>query len=106
MCLIYAVVPNRKLSLRSILPGLFFDSRLDAIITNFGLYVKYFSSRIASYQIIGSFIILMLWLNFATIIILGAIVNAVVDEYLSGDKEKKQPSFEQRLFRWFKKKNK
>ena len=89
MCLIYAVVPNRKLSLRSILPGLFFDSRLDAIITNFGLYVKYFSSRIASYQIIGSFIILMLWLNFAaTIIILGAIVNAVVDEYLSGDKEK------------------
>ena len=31
----------------------------------------------------------MLWLNFAaTIIILGAIVNAVVDEYLSGDKEK------------------
>lgn len=55
----------------------------------FGLYVKYFSSRIASYQIIGSFIILMLWLNFAaTIIILGAIVNAVVDEYLSGDKEK------------------
>ena len=71
----------------------------------FGLYVKYFSSRIASYQIIGSFIILMLWLNFAaTIIILGAIVNAVVDEYLSGDKEKKQPSFEQRLFRWFKKK--
>ena len=37
---------------------------------------------------------------------LGAIVNAVVDEYLSGDKEKKQPSFEQRLFRWFKKKNK
>ena len=85
MCLIYAVVPNRKLSLR--------------------LYVKYFSSRIASYQIIGSFIILMLWLNFAaTIIILGAIVNAVVDEYLSGDKEKKQPSFEQRLFRWFKKK--
>ena len=34
-----------------------------------------------------------------------AIVNAVVDEYLSGDKEK-QPSFEQRLFRWFKKKNK
>ena len=64
-------------------------------------------ARIASYQIIGSFIILMLWLNFAaTIIILGAIVNAVVDEYLSGDKEKKQPSFEQRLFRWFKKKNK
>ena len=37
----------------------------------------------------------------ATIIILGAIVNAVVDEYLSGDKEKQQ-----RLFRWFKKKNK
>ena len=108
MCLIYAVVPNRKLSLRSILPGAIFSTVGWMLLSQiFGLYVKYFSSRIASYQIIGSFIILMLWLNFAaTIIILGAIVNAVVDEYLSGDKEKKQPSFEQRLFRWFKKKNK
>ena len=106
MCLIYAVVPNRKLSLRSILPGAIFSTVGWMLLSQiFGLYVKYFSSRIASYQIIGSFIILMLWLNFAaTIIILGAIVNAVVDEYLSGDKEKKQPSFEQRLFRWFKKK--
>ena len=106
MCLIYAVVPNRKLSLRSILPGAIFSTVGWMLLSQiFGLYVKYFSSRIASYQIIGSFIILMLWLNFAaTIIILGAIVNAVVDEYLSGDKEKKQPSFEQRLFRWFKRK--
>lgn len=32
----------------------------------------------------------MLWLNFVVmIIILGVIVNVVVDEYLFGDKEKK-----------------
>ena len=72
----------------------------------FGLYVKYFSSRIASYQIIGSFIILMLWLNFAaTIIILERLSTlSLMNTYL--EIKKKQPSFEQRLFRWFKKKNK
>ena len=64
MCLIYAVVLIGNYRYVLFCQGLFFDSRLDAIITNFGLYVKYFSSRIASYQIIGSFIILMLWLNF------------------------------------------
>ena len=59
----------------------------------FGLYVKYFSSRVASYQIIGSFIILMLWLNFAaTIIILGAIINAVVAEYSTNKKSQMRKS--------------
>ena len=71
MCLIYAVVPNRKLSLRSILPGAIFSTVGWMLLSQiFGLYVKYFSSRIASYQIIGSFIILMLWLNFAATIII------------------------------------
>ncbi|MBO0439100.1 YihY/virulence factor BrkB family protein [Candidatus Enterococcus ikei] len=88
MCLIYRVVPNAKLSFRSIIPGAVFATVGWMLLSQvFGLYIKYFSSKIASYQIIGSFIILMLWLNFAaTIIILGGIINAVVKEYLSNEK--------------------
>ncbi len=38
-----------------------------------------------------SFIVLMLWLNFATtIIILGGIINAVVQEYVTGHQIKKR----------------
>lgn len=88
MCLIYRVVPNAKLNFRSIIPGAIFATVGWMLLSQvFGLYIKYFSSKIASYQIIGSFIILMLWLNFAaTIIILGGIINAVVKEYLSNEK--------------------
>ncbi|WP_086313957.1 membrane protein [Enterococcus sp. 7F3_DIV0205] len=88
MCLIYRVVPNAKLSFRSIIPGAVFATGGWMLLSQaFGLYIKYFSSKIASYQIIGSFIILMLWLNFAaTIIILGGIINAVVKEYISNEK--------------------
>ncbi|EOL47492.1 YihY/virulence factor BrkB family protein [Enterococcus caccae] len=88
MCLIYRVVPNAKLTFRSIIPGAVFATAGWMLLSQaFGLYIKYFSSKIASYQIIGSFIILMLWLNLAaTIIILGGIINAVVKEYLSNEK--------------------
>ncbi|MGX7149236.1 YihY/virulence factor BrkB family protein [Enterococcus ureasiticus] len=88
MCLIYRVVPNAKLTFRSIIPGAVFATVGWMLLSQaFGLYIKYFSSKIASYQIIGSFIILMLWLNLAaTIIILGGIINAVVKEYISNEK--------------------
>ncbi|GGC99069.1 YihY/virulence factor BrkB family protein [Enterococcus wangshanyuanii] len=87
MCLIYRVVPNARLNFRSIIPGAVFSTIGWMLLSQvFGLYIKYFSSKIASYQIIGSFIILMLWLNFAaTIIILGGIINAVVKEYTSNE---------------------
>lgn len=85
MYLIYRVVPNARLSFRSVLPGAVFATVGWMLLSQvFGLYIHYFSSKIAGYQIIGSFVVLMLWLNFAaTIIILGAIINAVVEEYLS-----------------------
>lgn len=88
MSLIFFVVPNAKLTIRSVLPGAIFATVGWMILSQaFGLYLKYFSSKIASYQIIGSFIVLMLWLNFAaTIMILGGIINAVVEEYFSESK--------------------
>ena len=85
MFLIYRLIPNAKLSFRSVFPGAVFATVGWMLLSQvFGLYMHYFSSKIAGYQIIGSFVVLMLWLNFAaTIIILGAIINAIVEEYLS-----------------------
>jgi membrane protein len=105
MSLIYIVVPNTKLSFRSVVPGTVFSTIGWMLLSQiFGLYVKYFSSRVASYQIIGSFIILMLWLNFAaTIIILGAIINAVVEEYFSNTKNEARESLWSRLLKKIKK---
>ena len=42
MCLIYAVVPNRKLSLRSILPGLFFRQSVGCYYHKFWFVRKIF----------------------------------------------------------------
>ncbi|MBM7708137.1 YihY/virulence factor BrkB family protein [Enterococcus lemanii] len=94
MAVIYSVIPNVKVHLRSILPGAFFATIGWMVLSQgFGIYARYFASRLSAYQIIGSFIVLMLWLNFAAmIIILGGIINAVVEEFVYGQiKERKGP---------------
>lgn len=86
MMLIFLIVPNAKVTIRSVIPGAVFATIGWMLLAQvFGIYANYFASKVSGYQIIGSFIVLMLWLNFsATIIILGGIINAVVQEYLSG----------------------
>lgn len=83
MCMIFWILPSVRLPFRSVLPGALSATIGWLILSQvFGLYVKYFNAGVASYQIIGSFIVLMLWLNLAaTLLILGCILNAVVEEY-------------------------
>lgn len=98
LSLIYFVVPNVKLKSRSVFPGAIFATIGWLLLSQaFGIYITYFSSRVSGYQIIGSFIVLMLWLNFAsTIIVLGGIINAVVEDYLShGQIEDREGMFRQ-----------
>ena len=99
MMLIYWLVPNAKVKLRSTLPGAIFATIGWMLLSQvFGLYARYFAARISGYQIIGSFIVLMIWLNLAaTIIILGGIINAVVEEYLSGQEIKERTDPVQRI---------
>ncbi|WP_071131786.1 YihY/virulence factor BrkB family protein [Enterococcus timonensis] len=87
MILIYRVLPNAKIKLKHVLPGAIFTSIGWLLLSQvFGIYMAMFSPAMASYQIIGSFIVLMLWLNFAaTIIILGAVLNAVIAEVFLGE---------------------
>lgn len=86
MSLIYLIIPNAKVRFRSVFPGAVFATVGWMILSQgFGLYAKYFASRVSGYQIIGSFIVLMIWLNLVSmIVILGGIMNAVVAEYTTG----------------------
>ncbi|MHC5269061.1 YihY/virulence factor BrkB family protein [Enterococcus sp. LJL98] len=92
MTVIYSIIPNVRLHARSIFPGAFFATIGWMFLSQaFGIYAKYFTSRISGYQIIGSFIVMMLWLNFAAIIIiLGGIINAVTEEMIGGTVEERE----------------
>lgn len=105
MCLIYRLLPNAKIRILSVLPGALFTSLgWIALSQVFSLYLNYFSPAMASYQIIGSFIILMIWLNLAsTMIILGGIINAVVAEFRSGKQLVERERLYRKIYRRFKK---
>lgn len=87
MAIIYWMVPNAKMNLRSILPGSIFATVGWLLLSQvFGLYARYFATTVSGYQIIGSFVVLMLWLNFAAmIIILGSVLNASMEEFYNGE---------------------
>ncbi|MDH6364559.1 membrane protein [Enterococcus sp. PF1-24] len=88
MMLVYFLVPNAKASFRSIVPGVCFATAGWLLLSQaFSLYSSFFVTTLSGYQIIGSFIVLMLWLNFASVVmILGGVINAVVAEYTTGEK--------------------
>lgn len=87
MTLIYWIVPNAKVRFSSTFPGAVFATIGWMLLSQlFGLYARFFAATISGYQIIGSFIVLMIWLNLAaTIIVLGGIINAVVEGYLNSN---------------------
>ncbi|GEQ37905.1 MAG: YihY/virulence factor BrkB family protein [Tetragenococcus halophilus] len=87
MAIIYWMIPNVKMKLRSVLPGAIFATIGWLLLSQvFGLYARYFATTVSGYQIIGSFVVLMLWLNFAAmIIILGSVLNASMEEFYNGE---------------------
>jgi membrane protein len=65
----------------------------------FSIYAQTFAQRVSGYQIIGSFIVLMFWLNFAaTIIILGGVLNVTIEEYHTGQEVTEGSN---RVNKWF-----
>jgi len=89
MVVIYLMVPNVHIpKFRYILPGACIAAIGTLLLAQvFGIYTRLFDSRSASYQVIGSFIVLMLWLMMnARVLILGAIINSVYQEIDTGEK--------------------
>ena len=79
---LYWLVPNAKLTLKSVLPGAMF-STIGWILTSlaFSFYVSNFANYSNTYGSIGGIIVLMLWLYFTgNILLIGGQVNAVMHE--------------------------
>lgn len=104
---IYIVIPNAKVRLRYTLPGTIFATLGWMVLAQgFGLYARTFARSISGYQIIGSFIVLMLWLNFAaTIVIFGGIINVTLEEIRTGREVRQGDSRVNKLLKFFKEKS-
>ena len=80
--IIYWLVPNLKLHIKSVIPGAAFAT-LGWIVTSVGFsyYVGSFGNYSSTYGSIGAIIVLMMWLYFSAIILmLGGQINAVMSE--------------------------
>lgn len=86
MSLIYAALPNARLTVRSVVPGALFSTVGWMLLSQFfGLYTKIIARGLSSYGLIAGFVVFMLWLNFAAvIIIIGGIINAVIADRQPG----------------------
>ncbi len=80
LSVIYTIMPNRKLKLTSVLPGVVITmAGLIALSAGFSFFVKSFSNISFVYGSLGTVITLMLWLYFVGILLmLGAEINAVL----------------------------
>jgi membrane protein len=86
---LYQISPNRRLSLREVFPGALFTS-LGWLVTSalFAFYVNHWGSYTKTYGSIGGVIVLLIWLNISsTIILLGGEINATLS-YLRDGKNK------------------
>lgn len=101
LCLIYIVLPNVKVHWLSVWPGALVAALGWMALTGiFTIYVKYFAYRILSYGTIGTFLVLLFWMNFTNLIILfGAIVNAFLEEKIYGKVVPKEHRFGKKVQR-------
>lgn len=80
--LLYWIAPNRKLYLKSVIPGAVFATVGWIIVSlGFSFYVSSFANYSATYGSIGAIIVLMMWLYLSGIILMiGGQINAVMQE--------------------------
>ena len=95
LCLLYIVLPNVKVHWLSVWPGALIASLGWMALTGiFTIYVKYFAYRVLSYGTLGTFLVLLFWMNYSNLIILfGAIVNAFIEEQCYGTVVPKEHKF-------------
>ena len=82
LAIVYKITPNKKVSIKSIIPGTLF-SAFGLILLTFGFstYVNIFMKNSIYTGTIGTILMLLLWVYFASIIIvLGAELNSTIDD--------------------------
>lgn len=87
--LLYMVVPSAKVKLRYVWIGAFVTTVGWLVLAQgFSIYIRYFARNITGYQTIGTFIILLIWMNISGFILLaGGVINASVQEWRQGEIE-------------------
>lgn len=89
LLILFFFVPNARLKWRFVWPGALIAAMGWLLLSQaFSLYLKYFMHNIDSYKTIGTFIVLMFWLDFTGMILMfGAVVNASIQELVAGPVE-------------------
>lgn len=83
---LYAVVPSAKVKLRYVwLGALVTTVGWLALAQGFSIYISYFARNITGYKTIGTFVVLLIWMNVSSLILLiGGVVNATIQEWRQG----------------------
>lgn len=78
--LLYAIIPNRRLRIKQVLPGALFASAVWALASlAFSFYVDRFANYSRLYGSLGGVVILMIWLYLSSVVLLiGSELNAVL----------------------------
>lgn len=89
LLILFYFVPNARLKWRFVWPGALVAALGWLLLSQaFSLYLKYFMHNIDSYKTIGTFIVLMFWLDFTGMILMfGAVLNASIQELIAGPAE-------------------
>ncbi|MFD1549719.1 YihY/virulence factor BrkB family protein [Levilactobacillus fuyuanensis] len=86
LMILFYFVPSVKLKLRYVWPGALTATLGWLLLSQaFSWYLKFFVHNIDSYKTIGTFIVLMFWLDFTALILMfGAVLNAAIQDLVEG----------------------
>lgn len=87
MFCVYKFLTNAKTHTRFIWPGALMAAvGWMALTSGFSIYLKYFAKSVLSYGTIGTFIVLLFWLNFTSwVVLIGALLNSTLERYIYGE---------------------
>ena len=100
-CLLYYFVPHARIPFKSVLPGAAFSTIGWMLVSQvFAVYVEYFAIGTKSYGTIGTFMIMLIWLQvIGALMTAGAVINAAIDVYQNGTINEAAPSRAERYIR-------
>ena len=90
-CLLYYFVPHAKITFKKVLPGAVISTIGWMLVSQvFAIYVEYFAFGTKNYGTIGTFMIMLIWLQvIMALIAAGVVVNAALEVYQNGEIDKR-----------------
>lgn len=100
-CLLYYFVPHAQIAFKKVLPGAVISTIGWMLVSQvFAIYVEYFAFGTKSYGTIGTFMIMLIWLQvIGALMTVGAVINAALEVYQTGTINEAAPSRTERYIR-------